>query len=98
MADTNVCIGEGYRHLGALEKAMFHYNMALSIYIPAVGSSHVSVATTKYNIAPVYRKQGNNIQARTLFQEAAAVFTTVYGPYYGANHRHTTAALNQAQQ
>ena len=54
----------------------------------------LSVANTKYNIALLYRRQGNTIQAKTLFHEAAAVYTAVYG----AKHSETIDALNQAKK
>ena len=54
----------------------------------------MSVANTKYNIALVYRQQGNNIQARNMFSEAAAVYQTVYG----SNHSETIDALDQAKK
>ncbi len=40
VAKTLNNIGEVHRRLGDFEKAMFHYNKALSIYIPSVGSGH----------------------------------------------------------
>ena len=60
----------------------------------SLGNGHVNVANTKYNIALLYRRQGNTIQARNLFREAAAVYTAVYG----ANHSETIDALDQAKK
>ena len=40
VADTHNNIGEVYGHQGDYEKAMFHYNSAISIYRPALGDSH----------------------------------------------------------
>ena len=38
---TPTTTGEVYRHQGDdYEKAMFHYNSAISIYRPALGDSH----------------------------------------------------------
>ncbi len=54
----------------------------------------MKAADTKYNIACLYRQQGETIMAKNLFQEAAAVYTDVYG----AQHSETMDALNQAEQ
>jgi hypothetical protein len=74
----------------------------LSLTLNAALDSSVTVANTKYNSAVLYRRQGNNIQARILFHEAAAVNTIVYGPRpllgsRTANHSETIDALNQAK-
>ena len=49
----------------------------------------MSSANTKYNMALIHRKQGDNNQARILFQEAAVVHAKVYV----AKHGETIAAL-----
>ena len=41
VANTHNNIAEVYREQGDYEKAMFHYNLALSIYRPSLGDSHV---------------------------------------------------------
>ena len=66
----------------------------LEVTIKSLGDSHVSSANTKYNMALIHRKQGDNNQARILFQEAAAVYAQVYG----ADHSETIDALNQAKE
>ena len=79
---------------GDLENALLRYQKALAIEEQSLGLGHINVANTKYNIACLYRRQGNSSQARNLFQEAAAVYATVYG----ANHSETIDALNQARK
>jgi hypothetical protein len=51
-----------------------------------------ALANTKYNNACLYRNQGDNVQSKKLFREAAEVYTQVYG----ANHSETVDAFNQA--
>ena len=76
------------------ENALVHLQKALKIQEVALGPSHAAVADTKYNIACLYRDQGDKVQARALFREAAAVYTTVYG----ADHSETVDALDQAEE
>jgi hypothetical protein len=67
--------------------------MALEIQLKWFGGAHVAVADMKYNLARVYRRQGDHIKADNLFQEAAAVYATVYG----SNDSRTLYALYQAK-
>ncbi len=80
--------------LGNFQKALEYYEKSLEIKIKSLGIQHVSSANTKYNMANIYRKQGDNNQARCLFQEAAVVYAKVYG----AEHSETIDALNQAKE
>ncbi len=80
--------------LGNFQKALEYYQTALEIYLKSYGEVYVSSADTKYNMANIYRKQGDNNQARCLFQEAAVVYAKVYG----AEHSETIDALNQAKE
>ena len=84
------------RKHGNLQKALELYDKSLEIKLKCLGGDHLDVANTKYNIALLYRRQGNTIhwQARNLFHEAAAVYTAVYG----ANHSETIDALDQAKK
>ena len=79
MAVTYVNMGDVEQQLGNFQKALDFYEKALDIFLKCHGGSHVKVADTKYNIALLYRQQGDKVQASTLFQEAAAVYTNVYG-------------------
>jgi tetratricopeptide (TPR) repeat protein len=87
-------IGNVEEKLGNFEKALELYGKALEIQIQTLGGEHVSSANTKYNMALIYRDQGQINQARILFQEAAAVYAQVYG----ADHSETVDALNQAKE
>ncbi len=64
---------------------------ALEIFLKCVGGVHASGANTMYNMELIYRKQGDNNQARILLQETVAVYAKVYG----AEHSETNDALNQ---
>ncbi len=94
MALTEMNIGNVLSAQSDYENALVHLQKALKIQEVALGPSHAAVADTKYNIACLYRDQGDKVQARALFREAAAVYTTVYG----ADHSETVDALDQAEE
>ena len=94
VASTYNNMANVHQQLGNLDESLNLYQKSLDIKIQCHGNEHASVADTKYNIACLYRMQGDNIQAKKLFQEAAAVYRTVYG----ANHTETVDALNQARK
>ena len=75
-------------------KALEFHEKALEIRIKSLGIHNVSSANTKYNMALIHINQGENNQARILFQEAAAVYAKVYG----AEHSERIDALNQAKE
>ncbi len=87
-------MGNVEESLRNFQTALEYHEKALEIQITSLGQHHVSSADTKYNMANIYRKQGDNNQARCLFQEAAVVYTKVYG----AEHSETIDALNQAKE
>jgi hypothetical protein len=77
-----------------LNEALRFHEEALQIRRTCFSDSHVDVARTQNNIACLYRDQGDKVQARALFREAAEVYTTVYG----ADHSETVDALDQAEE
>jgi tetratricopeptide (TPR) repeat protein len=87
-------IGNIYNRLGQLEKALEMHQKDLEIKLKTVGPSHVSVADTKYNIALAQIKQGNKANAQNSFQEAGLIYSQIYG----AEHRMTVQALEQAKR
>ena len=56
------------------------------------GEAHGSAGTTKYNMALLHRRRGDDGEARQLFREAAAAYTAAYG----AEHPEAADALEQA--
>ena len=85
-------IGNVLSAQGDYENALLHLQKALEINVKCLGPSHVSVADTKYNIAGLYRKQGNQVQARELFRQAGSVYSKVYGEM----HKETVDVFAQA--
>ena len=79
---------------GKLEEALELYQKSLDTTIRAVGPDHVSVADTKYNMALVQTQQGDKASAKNCFHEAGLIYSKVYG----AEHRMTVQALEQAKR
>ena len=69
------------------------YEKDLEITVKCLGPSHVSVANTKYNIALVFRTQGNREQSQELFRQAGKIYSKVYGE----SHSETVDAFAQAE-
>jgi hypothetical protein len=57
----------------------------LVIFLQVHGTDHPSVGDSYYNMAGLYEKQGDNVQALDLFERALGIFL----PALGADHPNT---------
>jgi hypothetical protein len=64
------------------------YNESLNIIVPALGTSHASVADTLLNMSIVHAGLGNSKKQRELEQQAHAIYLQTLG----ANHPSTKDA------
>ena len=82
-----------YYSQGHYERALEYYQKSLDIKIKVVGHDHVSVATSKYNIADLKEAQGELEEARSLFLECEQIYANVLG----VDHEETLDAAMRAQ-
>ena len=71
-----------YEKKGDLENALVQHQKALEIRTRVFGSDHPDVATSYQNLAAVYHRQGNQVQAKEMATKAYHIFFRMLGPHH----------------
>ena len=86
-------IGNVLDDMGNPEEALVELKKGVDVLVSVNGYEHISVASSKYNIAGLKEAQGELEEARSLFLECEQIYANVLG----VDHEETLDAAMRAQ-